>query len=1243
VRRHHRVAAGALSALAVFAGALLLTAAPAAAAEAPRWNLTVTPSTDYFIPGSEETTFYTIQAEDTGGPTSTSEQLVLEDTPPAGLPADAVHLYLPGSSLGLSELSERGLCPTATRCEYPGPPLTATGDLTAGSDTVSALIAAEGAGTLTAGSPVVAGVTVAAGRFTAGQPITGAGIPAGTSITAVAGSSLTLSAPVEAGATATGVTLTAANALPSVHKGQKFVMQVRVPVPPGSAPTAIEDTARVSSGGGPSAQAAASNQISEQPVYGLHSFKAPLTGPSAQPYTQAGGHPYQFTTEFNLATASALAGESEGWGEFGGWPVHDPQSLTADLPAGLIVNPQAVPTCELARFFADECPISTIVGTLGFRDEGHFSFDYGHLVPLYNLQPAGAYPGELGYEVGGVPFVITADLHGSDYAIVSTGLNLAPTGITHSRITLWGVPAEHAHDAVRGKACSTIGAAAPVIELRIFNNPDQQAAQERVEQECALESPNNQGPFPAGGPAETPAVPFVTMPTACPLIPKPGGEPGEEEAAPLLFGARSIPWGPSGEEATATTTDPGVDGCGELRFEPTIEARPTTNLADSPSGLDFVLKVPQNTEGPEGKEDPNGLATANLKEAVVKLPPGLVVNPSSGAGLEGCSEAQVGILSAAEKNQPAHCPDASRLGTVEVKTALLHGPLQGSVYLATPHQNPSGNLLAGYIVLEGEGIIIKLAGQFQTNKETGQITASFLENPQTPFEEFKFQFFEGARGALRTPAVCGTYTTTATLTPFSAPESGPPAEPAGEFETTAGPTGGACPNAASQEPHSPVFHAGTESPQAGIYSPFSLKLVRQDGEQEIKGIETTLPKGLIGKLAGVSYCPDAALAAAASKSGQAEQQSPSCPVASEVGSVDVAAGAGPTPLNVPGKAYLAGPYKGAPLSLAIITPAVAGPFDLGTVVVRTALLVNPITAQITAKSDPIPTILEGIPLDVRSITLKMARPNFTLNPTNCEPLAITGTALSALGATTALNQRFQVGGCQALPFKPSLKISLKGSTKHAGHPALEATVTYPQGGPYANIASAQVSLPHSEFIDQGNLNKTCTRPVLLEGKCPATSVYGKAKAWTPLLEAPLEGPVYLVGGFGYKLPALVAELDGQIRVLLVGKVDSDKEKGIRNTFEAVPDAPVSRFVLQMKGGKNYSLLENSENICAKPQKAKATFTAQSGKVAELEPTIANSCKKGKKHGKGHKHGRGNHKHGRPQQRALLSELGLKLW
>jgi hypothetical protein len=385
-----------------------------------------------------------------------------------------------------------------------------------------------------------------------------------------------------------------------------------------------------------------------------------------------------------------------------------------------------------------------------------------------------------------------------------------------------------------------------------------------------------------------------------------------------------------------------------------------------------------------------------------------------------------------------------------------------------------------------------------------------------------------------------------------------------------------------------------------------LKLSREDGTQPIAAVDTMLPPGLTGKLAGLTYCPEGALAAAAARSGSAERQSPSCPASSEVGSVTVGAGAGPAPYYTSGRAYLAGPYKGAPLSLAIVTPAAAGPYDLGTVVVRAALNVDPETARIHAISDPIPQILQGIPLDVRSIVLRMDRPNFTLNPTSCDPMELTGTATSPFGSAAVLKSPFQVGGCEALPFKPKLILSLSGGTKRGGHPALKAVLTAKPGE--AGIARSVVALPHSEFLEQAHIKTICTRVQFAASQCPAGSIYGTATAMTPLLDQPLSGPVYLRSS-SHPLPDLVADLNGQIHIALVGRVDSVKG-GIRTSFEGVPDAPVSKFVLSMQGGKK-GLLVNSRNICKGVNKATVQMDGQNGKAYDTTPVLGTKCKRGR--------------------------------
>jgi hypothetical protein len=653
-------------------------------------------------------------------------------------------------------------------------------------------------------------------------------------------------------------------------------------------------------------------------------------------------------------------------------------------------------------------------------------------------------------------------------------------------------------------------------------------------------------------------------------------------------------------------------------------------VADSPAGLDVDLHQVQ-------QESYSGLGNAPLKNTTVTLPDGMALNPAAANGRAVCSAAQIGLLTNAGqapiryREEPPSCPDASKLGTVEVVTPVLKDEpepdvqvphvVNGSVYLAKPFDNPFGSLLALYLVVEDEqtGILAMLAGKVEPNPINGQLSTTFEESPQLPLEDVRLHFFAGDRGAVTTPLDCGTKTTTGQLSPWS----GTPAVGVSDsFDVTTAPGGAPCAPTEAQAPDAPTFDAGTTNPVAGSFSPFVLHLSRDDGSQRLVSLDTVLPKGLSGKLAGIPYCPEAQIAAAAAmrnpEEGKLEQAHPSCPAASEVGTATVGAGSGGSPVHVTGRVYLAGPYKGAPLSMAVITPAVAGPFDLGVVVVRVALHIGLETAQIDAVSDPLPTIMQGVPLDVRSVSVDFNRPDFTLNPTSCESKQIEATVGSPAGSTAKLSRHFGVVGCEGLAFKPKLSLSLKGGTKRTGHPALKAVLTYPKQGAYANIASAQVSLPHSEFLDQGNIGKACTKPVLIAGSCPAASIYGKVKLWTQLLEKPLEGPVYLVGGYGYKLPALVAELNGQLRVLVVGKVDTDKQKGIRNTFEAAPDAPVSRFVLEMKGGKKYGLLENSENICRHPQKAGISFKAQNGRALKTSIKIGNSCGKAKKHKhKGH--------------------------
>jgi len=977
--------------------------------------------------------------------------------------------------------------------------------------------------------------------------------------------------------------------VPCVTAGQSVTCEVSAKVKPGGniqlyvpidvsagAPPSVSNEIVIASAGSSTATNVLSSKTGNES--GAFSFVPGAYGESISVSDEAGGvpaagsHPFMVATTVHVPTAAVGLNAVD--------RAVDPlRGLNVALPSGLVADPMATGSrCTLAELNggievpATGCSPEAQVGVAQFEILNSFATTE----PLFNMVPPHGVPAEFAFALEKAVVHIQGSLDSGFHLTAGSRELLAKFPISGVTVDLWGDPSDPRHDYQRkGVGYANSG--------------------------C--------GGFELGCSVSPARAPFLTMPTSC------------TEAVRLAGFATGWLGGETRGEVPMTDVEGNpfdINGCNALEFNPTISSKATTNVADSPSGLDFNLHQPQN-------QQLDGLATAALKDSTVTLPAGMNLNPAVADGLAACTEAQMGYAPEEGKIRFAtthqSCPDASKLGTVEIKTPLLKEKLPGAIYLAKPYENPFGNLTSIYLAIEDEetGIIAKLAGKATPDPVSGQLTASFTENPQLPVEDIDLHFFNGARGAFTTPLTCGTKTTTSTLTPWSTPE-GQDATPTDSFQTQVAAGGnGACPTSEANAPNAPAFTAGTVAPEAGAYSPFVLRLARQDGTQRLTAIDTTLPKGLAAKFAGIPYCSEAQIAQAQSRSnpnqGALEKASPSCPAASEVGIVDVGAGSGPTPLYVQGHAYLAGPYKGAPLSLAIITPAVAGPFDLGAVVVRTALYINPETAQGRAVSDPLPSILQGIPLDIRSIAVKLGRPDFTLNPTSCDPMAITGAATALTGQSTALTSPFQVGGCNALKFKPDLKISLKGGTKRHRFPALKAVLTYPQGGNYANIASAQVTLPHSAFLEQSHIGTVCTRVQFAADACPKASIYGKARAITPLLDQPLEGPVYLRSS-SHELPDLVAALNGQIDVVLAGRVDTGKGGGIRNTFEAVPDAPVSKFVLEMKGGRK-GLLVNSENICRKTQKASVSFTAQNGDALSLTPTIKNSCggKAKKKHAK----------------------------
>jgi hypothetical protein len=957
------------------------------------------------------------------------------------------------------------------------------------------------------------------------------------------------------------------------------------------------------SGGGAAQEATATfpTEVKSEPVpFGfLPGFKALLNDEAGEPVTQAGSHPYQQTLAFSLPTQSfgtAMSGSGHA------------RDIYVELPRGMGGSPAATPRlCTEAQLTgAEGCPLESQVGTVNFTTlVGPTAVGIAAADRLYNMVPPPGSAAELATDLadGGIFLHALVGLRtDDDYGVEAATHDVLALGtepIFGIQAQVWGDPSGDAHDRIRGDC--------PAGEPK----------------DCEVEQQE---------------TPLLTMPVDC---------PGEALPFRLTADSWEKPF-PAFEEVGALEESPAVEGCEALQFEPSIRSRPTTNLTDSPSGLDFTLHQPTEEPRPDPLE---GHAPAILKDAVIHFPAGMAVNPAQAAGLGACGESEVGFKGEKEgtlffSKAPQSCPAAAKIGTLEATSPALvaRNPqhevetdpegnpvlevLKGSVYVAKPFANPFNSLVAVYLAVEDEktGIVAKLAGKGELNPATGQITTRFRENPEQPIEDIKVHLFGGARGSLVTPPTCGPHTTTSELTPWSAPE-GESAAPSDSFQSTASPLGGACPATEAQMPNAPKLTAGTLDPTAGKYSPLLFKLSREDGTQRFGRLEATLPTGLSAKLAGVGQCSEADIAKAKSREeplkGVLEQADPSCPASSEIGVINAGAGAGPTPYYTQGHAYLAGPYKGAPISIVAIAAAVAGPFDLGTVVVRSAVYLDPATAQGRVVSDPLPQIIDGIPLDVRSVAVRAERQNFSLNPTSCDEKSFGGFAVSTLGQAAPLSERFQVGGCKALPFKPKLTVRLKGKTNRGGHPSLRSVFTAKPGE--ANTARISFALPSSEFIDQAHFRTICTRVQYAANQCPAGSIYGHVRATSPLVDYPLEGPIYLRSS-SHKLPDVVLALRGPayqpLALDVAGRVDS-VNGGLRVRFETVPDAPLTKAVVSMQGGKK-GLFQNSTNICKGTHRATLKLDAQNGKVSDSQPKLLAQCKKGKK-GKGAK-GKGGKGH-----------------
>jgi hypothetical protein len=918
--------------------------------------------------------------------------------------------------------------------------------------------------------------------------------------------------------------------------------------------------------------------------------------PFGSPVRQAAGHPFEFRFNFDI---NARTGVNDGSaGDTSRYVISNGQlrSVETSLPQGMIGNPEATPKCDPADFArlgavssSTACPADTQVGYLYAQiTQGTHDFGRGgntanvneltSRVPIYNLVPPKGTLADFAFNAGGliqghVFGTLDPDRH---YAVKAVTPNISNAfAVRGAEVTIWGVPGDPAHD-----------------RFRFYSGP--------YEVDPALGSPWGSAPI----------RPFFTTPADCGI--DNGGSriridsyehPGE--FTPIQEAAEHM--------NVSKCDDP------RFRFEPEVDLQPTSRDAGGPTGLDVNLKLPQQDDQAADAEelypqngDLKAIATPPIKRVVVKLPEGMTVSPSAAQGLSACTPEEIGIdpASGTPNDAPVRCPDSSQFGTLRLKSPALpqDTTIIGHLYIAEPYRNPFGSFLALYLAVDDEdlGIRVKLPGEVRLDPLSGQITTEFDDLPQLPVSEVEMKVKGGLRAGLVNPQTCGRKQIEATF--YSWHDRDTPHTVKSSYEITQGPGGTPCFTTLAERSFDPSFAAETLNPLAGAFAPFFVRLQRADTDQDLLVAEGTAPPGLTASLRGIERCAGAAIAAAAdpARSGVEEINHPSCPSGSRIGGVEAGAGVGQVLTYVNGNLYLSGPYKDAPASAVAIVPVVAGPFDLGVVVTRIPIYVDPVTAQPRLRSDPLPTIFKGIPVRVRDVRLHLDRGHFIVNPTNCKEMQVKATLSSAEGKRKDAASRFQVGECAGLGLKPKLSFRLFGGTHRGDFPGLKVVF---KGRPAdANIAGASVALPHSEFIEQAHFKTVCTRVQFAAKQCPAGSVYGHVTAKSPLFEETFSGPVYLRSS-NHPLPDIVAMIKGPaslpIEVDLDGRVDS-VNGGVRNTFEVVPDVPVSSAVFRFQGGKK-SLFVNSTNLCASTNRATAKFIGQNGKRITLRPKLRASC------------------------------------
>jgi hypothetical protein len=938
-------------------------------------------------------------------------------------------------------------------------------------------------------------------------------------------------------------------------------LKLAIPVDTGAAGS-VTNLITVSGGGAPEASQSIPTQISSVPAtFGI----APGSANTVLSNDQAGAHADLMTTiAFNTIThEGALAG--------------DPKDTTDNLPPGFAGDLTDMPACTVAYFSAhNNCPVETQVGTTTlYIEQGGSPREV--ITPVYNLVPNPGTTAKLAFYAAIFGVQGDVSIRPGDEGLETTFHNTtqATAELDSVALTIWGVPNDPGHDALRGLYCDD-GAGS-----------------------CSS---------PVGGAAGSAIVPFLTNPTSC------SGEPLQAEF-------KAVSWQHPNESESVKALMPfgPLTGCEHLTMEPTLTVEPTTTSAYSATGLNVGLEVPQTYE------NPYGLATSNLKAAVVTLPAGMSLNPSAAAGLGYCTEAQLASETAASL-QGEGCPNDSKIGTVRVKSPGISEEATGALYVAQPFANRFDSLIALYIVakIPNRGIIVRSQGKVEENPITGQLRTTFPENPQLPFSDFTLSFRQGQTSPLITPPACGTYTARGLLTPWS--DLGTVIPVSSIFEIPHGIGGGECPSGGVPS-FAPRVVAGTLNNSAGSYSFLDIHISRNDGEQEITGFASQFPPGLTANLSGVPFCSEADIALARAETGAREEAEPACPAASEIGHTIAEAGVGTVLAQTPGKLYMAGPYEGAPFSIVAITSAKVGPFDLGTVVVHLPLDINPVTAAVTIPAGPadqIPHIIKGIIIHVRDIRVYVDRSDFILNPTSCDPMSLSATVIGGGADPTnpaddnpvTVTNPFQDADCQNLKFAPKFAASTSGKTSKANGASLHVDLTYPTGslGSDANIRAVKVDLPKQLPSRLTTLQKACTAAQFDANPagCPAASLIGQAQALTPVLPVPLVGPAYFVSHGGEAFPSLEIVLQGYgVKIILTGETFISKARITSSTFRTIPDQPVTSFELTLPEGK-YSALAANGNLCKSKLAMPTAFVGQNGDaIHQSTPISVTGCAKTK--------------------------------